>query len=276
MLEINFLQGNKNILVFHLNEVPGSKPEVFSGDDSWFDYSFQPYSNYLGRKISCEEAPEQWAIAIADSYRAANSSIQVDIKNAGEPVVLPPQPEGAINYNSSILGVYNGRTLSGWWPRAGALILDGLFISLLMSPLLVISIMGMVGSFETTTLANGTDKVDFDAGLFLGSFFLAAAGSIAVGVLYYCLTMARTGAHNGQTWGKQLLNITVIREDGEQVGFGFSFVRQILVIQILFGGLGYLFFGIPYILNYLWPLWDNGNQALHDKIVHSRVVRTDA
>ena len=30
---------------------------------------------------------------------------------------------------------------------------------------------------------------------------------------------------------------------------------------------------MPTILNYLWPLWDDKNQALHDKIVKSRVVR---
>ena len=33
------------------------------------------------------------------------------------------------------------------------------------------------------------------------------------------------------------------------------------------------FFFIPWLLNYLWPLWDKKNQALHDKIVSSYVVQ---
>jgi uncharacterized RDD family membrane protein YckC len=30
---------------------------------------------------------------------------------------------------------------------------------------------------------------------------------------------------------------------------------------------------IPVLLDYLWPLWDQKNRALHDKVVGSVVVR---
>jgi uncharacterized RDD family membrane protein YckC len=30
---------------------------------------------------------------------------------------------------------------------------------------------------------------------------------------------------------------------------------------------------IPYLLNYLWPLWDDQNRALHDMIVSTHVVQ---
>lgn len=33
------------------------------------------------------------------------------------------------------------------------------------------------------------------------------------------------------------------------------------------------FFLLPVILDYLWPLWDSKNQALHDKVVGSVVIR---
>src|SRR4051794_34821721 len=32
---------------------------------------------------------------------------------------------------------------------------------------------------------------------------------------------------------------------------------------------------IPTILDYLWPLWDERNEALHDKMAHTWVVRAD-
>jgi hypothetical protein len=30
---------------------------------------------------------------------------------------------------------------------------------------------------------------------------------------------------------------------------------------------------IPAVLDYLWPLWDRRNQALHDKVVSSVVIK---
>ena len=41
---------------------------------------------------------------------------------------------------------------------------------------------------------------------------------------------------------------------------------------LLFEGIGGLAFCIPTLLNYLWPLWDDTNEALHDKMCDTRVV----
>ena len=40
------------------------------------------------------------------------------------------------------------------------------------------------------------------------------------------------------------------------------------MITFLFG-----IFTLPLILDYLWPLWDDRNQTLHDKAVSTVVVR---
>jgi uncharacterized RDD family membrane protein YckC len=32
--------------------------------------------------------------------------------------------------------------------------------------------------------------------------------------------------------------------------------------------------GIPWLIDVLWPLWDDENRALHDMIVKSHVVRS--
>ena len=54
--------------------------------------------------------------------------------------------------------------------------------------------------------------------------------------------------------------------------FGWALLRQFVVIDLLFQVVGG--FAIrPRILDFLWPLWDAENRALHDMIVKSHVVR---
>jgi uncharacterized RDD family membrane protein YckC len=86
------------------------------------------------------------------------------------------------------------------------------------------------------------------------------------------LVMARKGEHNGQTWGKQAVGITVIKENGGDWSFGDAFVREWVVKWLLFGFVGGFFFFTPFV-DLLWPLWDERDQALHDKLVSSYVVK---
>ena len=93
-------------------------------------------------------------------------------------------------------------------------------------------------------------------------------------MLFYApVLMAREGPHNGQTWGKQILSITVIRDNGRQVDLGFAFLREVVVKNLLFGFVGSFFAGIPTLVDYLWPLWDDENRCLHDMVVSTHVIR---
>ncbi len=76
--------------------------------------------------------------------------------------------------------------------------------------------------------------------------------------------MMRKGQNNGQTFGKQAVGIRVKRDTGNEIGFWYSALREILVKGIL-GPL-------TLFIDYLWPLWDKRNQALHDKVVGTFVV----
>ena len=147
--------------------------------------------------------------------------------------------------------------LSGWWRRAGALIIDGIVVNV------VASIIGAV--IGVSTFASGSDFEGESSGLDIAFIFIG----LAISAIYYCWLMQST---NGQTLGKMATGIRVVREDGEAMDAAFAFKRQILVIGIIFNFFGILLLGIPFLLNYLWPLWDDGNQALHDKMVNSRVV----
>jgi uncharacterized RDD family membrane protein YckC len=95
---------------------------------------------------------------------------------------------------------------------------------------------------------------------------------VAAVALYAPLLMARGGEHNGQTWGRQIVGIRVVRDNGEQLSLGTAFVRETLVKWLLFGTIGGFFF-LPTLLDWLWPLWDGENRALHDFIVSTHVVR---
>lgn len=137
--------------------------------------------------------------------------------------------------------------LSGWWRRVGAQFIDVLMIVIPVE--IVFAVLdGAAGvSQNYSTIAN-----------------------LIILTIYFIATMT---AWQGQTVGKRVTGIRVVREDGQPIDAKFVFIRQTLVMQILFGMLAIFLFYIPTLLNYLWPLWDDKHQALHDKIVKSRVVR---
>jgi uncharacterized RDD family membrane protein YckC len=91
--------------------------------------------------------------------------------------------------------------------------------------------------------------------------------------IYGALTMKREGPNNGQTLGKQALGIRVVRDDGQPFTFGSAMMREIVIKGLLFSVAGNLTFGLAPLLNLLWPLWDETNQALHDKVATTHVVR---
>jgi uncharacterized RDD family membrane protein YckC len=91
-------------------------------------------------------------------------------------------------------------------------------------------------------------------------------------IIYPALAMARSGDKNGQTLGKQALGIQVVREDGREWSFGTALLREFAIKTMLIGWVGG-WFVIPTLINYLWPLWDERKQALHDKLAESYVVK---
>jgi uncharacterized RDD family membrane protein YckC len=113
----------------------------------------------------------------------------------------------------------------------------------------------------------------------LGTFgpleFLGVAGFVSLiwTMLYFPLTMARDGARNGQTLGKQICRIRVVRQDGLPVGVGTAVVRELIFRWLLIGLLGSFVLAIPALFDALWPLWDRQKQTLHDKGAGTLVVK---
>lgn len=137
--------------------------------------------------------------------------------------------------------------LANYGPRAAAALLDALVL---------------VVAIAVAAAAAGVEPRDAQPYVIVG----ALLGSL----LYATPLMSRSGAHNGQTLGKQALGIRVVRQDAAAVSPGTALLRD-------FVGKGLLGL-IPFfsIVDYLFPLSDARRQAIHDKLASTFVVRADA
>ncbi len=66
----------------------------------------------------------------------------------------------------------------------------------------------------------------------------------------------------GQTLGKKIFGLKVIRAGGEPMTLGVSFLRWV----------GYIVSGFAAHLGFLWIIFDGKKQGWHDKIAHTYVV----
>jgi len=94
----------------------------------------------------------------------------------------------------------------------------------------------------------------------MGHLNIAIILSSALFIFYFTLLTWE----GGQTLGKMVLGIRVQNIDGSAVGFWRSLIRT-------FGYTVSIFFMT--FLGFLWALWDKKNQAWHDKIAGTVVVK---
>jgi uncharacterized RDD family membrane protein YckC len=146
-----------------------------------------------------------------------------------------------------------GHVPASWGNRAAAAVID--------------AVVGLVLPVTAAALV-GASVADA-----AGVVLLLAAFAFAW-LVYGPACMARRGEHNGQTPGKQMVGIRVVRETAEPITYGYALVREFVVKQLLIGLIGGLLLYLPLVLNYLWPLWDADNRALHDMVASTRVIRS--
>jgi uncharacterized RDD family membrane protein YckC len=146
--------------------------------------------------------------------------------------------------------------LATWGPRVGATLLDGLM-------LVPFEIIGTIVLSATTT----SSTFDPDTGLVSrggpSSIGVVVALLCYVGALAFLLFQLYRQGRTGQTIGKRVVGIRVIREsDGRPTGFGMAIVR----------GLAHFLDSLPCYLGFLWPLWDSKRQTFADKVCRTVVV----
>jgi uncharacterized RDD family membrane protein YckC len=167
---------------------------------------------------------------------------------------IAPQPSG-----------WHGRPLASWGSRVAAWFIDGLIIGIPTAILVAVFVGGAVG-------LTGDDN-DTGFWVIVGSTALSVVVFAILALIYAPTTMARKGEHNGQTWGKQMIGIRVVRDTGQPMDFWWAALREIVVKGLLVGIASSIIPFIPWFLDNFWPLWDDENRALHDMVVSTHVVR---
>ena len=122
-----------------------------------------------------------------------------------------------------------------------------------------------VAAFVTALIVGTDNSTPFAA---LMAVALVSLATVLAYFVWWLFALRR-----GQTPGKQTVGIRVIREDGTPSNWGYTFVRE-FVIKFLVGNvLSGMTGGIYFIVDHLWPLFDDNSQALHDKMVGTIVVQ---
>lgn len=132
---------------------------------------------------------------------------------------------------------YDSVQLAGLMARLGASIIDGIALALLATLLIAI--------------LSG-----------LGLTFVQFIG-LALPVVYHWYFWTR---RDGQTPGKSMVGIRVVKADGSELSDTDAFIRAIgYHVSALICGLGYI-----------WAIFDGNNQTWHDKLAGTYVVRADS
>jgi uncharacterized RDD family membrane protein YckC len=159
---------------------------------------------------------------------------------------------------------WEGKPLASWGSRVGAQLIDWLVLLIPAVVLFIVVVAGAVG-------ISGDE--DASTGAAIGAIILYVVLISAVVLLYAPLLMMRKGEHNGQTLGKQMLGIRVVRNNGQTMGFGWAALREVVVKGLAVGIASSIIPLLPWLLDVLWPLWDDQNRALHDYAVQTHVIR---
>lgn len=153
---------------------------------------------------------------------------------------------------------WTGQPLASWGSRVAAYLID---VLILLVPIVVLTVI-------VVAIATGSDTGAVVTGILGFLTFLVVA------LAYAPTLMARQGRNNGQTWGKQMIGIRVVRDNGQAMSFGWAALREIVVKGLAVTLASSIIPIIPWLLDYLWPLWDDENRALHDIICSTHVLRT--
>jgi uncharacterized RDD family membrane protein YckC len=168
------------------------------------------------------------------------------------------QPQGGYGAPPSGWGTPPQGAYAGIGKRILAHIIDGFIIGLGGIPGFILMFVG-IGLAAST--AGSSRQVSNEVGAGAVGIFVLAYAVIFLGViglwLYNCYLLGRDGA----TFGKRLMKIKVLDAQGQPLGFGKAFLREI--VKQALGGFCFILL--------LWPLWDEQKQGLQDKMFGTHV-----
>ncbi len=160
----------------------------------------------------------------------------------------------------------HGWVLATFLQRLAAYAIDKVFSGL---PLAVFVI--VLGFSLVVAVSDDAEPLVDKSGTIVWVLVAVSLGSLAVFaayVIWWLFSLRR-----GQTPGKQLVGIRVIKSNGQLSGWGYTFLRELVIKGLVGGFLSGMTAGIYWVVDHLWPLFDSDRQALHDKMVDTLVVQ---
>jgi uncharacterized RDD family membrane protein YckC len=157
----------------------------------------------------------------------------------------------------------DGVPLAGWWWRVLALLLDGV----ILIPFYAIAAVPLLAA-RWDDISQWSDDMQYAADNNLSDpplpwvFYVLIVATFCVSLLYQFLFLLWKQA----TPGKLITGLRVRLRDRPELPAGAIGLR--LLAGFLVG-----LCSIAALLDYLWPLWDDKRQALHDKMAKTNVVR---
>jgi uncharacterized RDD family membrane protein YckC len=147
---------------------------------------------------------------------------------------------------NAVRGRYDDASLAGWGARCGAFLFDYILTLLIPALTLVLAVY-----IKRRWQAPGAANVIVALG------YLAAAALVFFNFVYFYVL-------DGQSFGKRLIGLRVVRTDGAPINYKTAALRHIAGYPLSFLGLG---LGIVSIL------WDARQQGWHDKLAKTIVVK---
>lgn len=135
-----------------------------------------------------------------------------------------------------------------------AIIIDGLVVAVIT--LLLAGVSGAFTTIEEALLSDDVTMVSAAVSQFQNDVLSA---NLLVSAVYNVAFMAM---FNGQTLGKIMLKLRVIKKNGRRIGILDAIIRNVF---------GYTISGM-FLLGYLWAIFDREKQCWHDKLAGTLVV----
>lgn len=193
----------------------------------------QQMIEYIKAAIASGQSREIITLALLQNSWSASDINDAFASIAGLPSV--PQPTQSAQLKTPSTAVANTVKYAGFWVRAAALMIDGLFLSLLQ---------------------------------FITLYVLSGSGILVVIVFFFIYfsypTLMITRYH--ATLGKMAVGLHVERVSGENVSFARAALRELV---------GKFFSAVTLGIGYLMVVWTGKKQGLHDKIADTVVIEND-
>ena len=150
-------------------------------------------------------------------------------------------------------------SLAGYGLRMGGWLIDWVIVGVVSTPVLLA--FHAIQRTHTTVIRNGVTL--HSSGYHVGGKGVLIHALIAI--LYGSLMCGATG----QTLGMMAVRVRAVRKDtGGPIGLGRALVRGVLEYVLV------LLLFLPWVLDMLFPLWDEARQTLHDKAAGTVVINS--